>query len=70
MNAIILQALKTGMKYGVWLFAVWHKEGQETCGIMKTPLKEVYNRINKGDYNKELSDNFENQKTLDLLEKE
>jgi len=48
-----LLALRTGLKVGYWLLAVWI-DGKECCGTMKKPLKECHREIDDGKYDDQL----------------
>ncbi|GAG21061.1 unnamed protein product, partial [marine sediment metagenome] len=41
--------------------AVW-ENGNQVCGILKTPIKEVFRQINEGVYDNILLKEYENQK--------
>ena len=53
MMADEINDLRTGMKYGVWLLAIW-KDGKQFCGIQRMPLKKMYAEIDSGKYDADL----------------
>ncbi len=45
----ITSAYREGLKKGVEAYAVWN-DGKQMCGVLRTPLQEVYDQIDRGDF--------------------
>ena len=52
-----LMALRTGLKFGCWLWAIWD-HGNLVVGVLKQPLENVYKRIDAGEYDAALKDTW------------